>query len=83
MQVQVLYYNAPGSFVETGRRSATNSSLQEGWASWASADFDGLTGVLCFSRRVQSRSMRAGADIWEGEVAAGEAPGWPACSAVV
>ncbi|WIA22399.1 hypothetical protein OEZ85_004705 [Tetradesmus obliquus] len=64
-EVQVLYYNAPGSFVETGRRSATNSSLQEGWASWASADFDGLTGVLCFSRRVQSRSMRAGADIWE------------------
>jgi hypothetical protein len=67
--VQVLYYDAPGSFVETGGRSTHNSSLQEGWASWASADFDGLTGVLCFSRRVQSKSIRAGADIWDGEAA--------------
>jgi hypothetical protein len=30
MQVQVLYYDAPGS--------PSNSSLQEGWASWAHAD---------------------------------------------
>jgi hypothetical protein len=67
MQVLVLYYDAPGSFVETGRRSPSNSSLQEGWASWASADFDGMTGVLCFSRRVQSKSMRTGADVWNGE----------------
>jgi hypothetical protein len=37
MQVQVLYYDAPGSSVETGRRSLSNSSLQEGWASCASA----------------------------------------------
>jgi hypothetical protein len=66
MQVQVLYYDAPGSFVETGRRSLSNTSLQEGWASWASADFDNITGVLCFSRRVQSKSMRVGADVWNG-----------------
>jgi hypothetical protein len=65
--VQVLYYDAPGSFVETGRRSASNSSLQEGWASWASADFDNMTSVLCLSRLVQSRSMRVGADVWNGE----------------
>ncbi|KAF6259656.1 hypothetical protein COO60DRAFT_989089 [Scenedesmus sp. NREL 46B-D3] len=64
-EVQVLYYDAPGSYVATGGRSPGNSSLQEGWASWASADFDGLTGVLCFSRRVRSTAMKAGADVWD------------------
>jgi hypothetical protein len=58
MQVQVLYYDASGSSVETGKHSPSNSSLQEGCASWASDLLAAPLNTLLSA--VQSRATRAG-----------------------
>jgi hypothetical protein len=66
--VNVLFQDGPGRSVTTGKRARgpDGTNLMSGWAAWTGAHFDGLTGVLCFSRRVHSRSIRVSPNIMPG-----------------
>lgn len=66
LQVEIMHHRSAGSSEVAGNRALRDPNMMEGWAAWASADFDELTGVLCFSRKADSKQMRVGANISNG-----------------
>lgn len=79
----MLYQAAPGASDVTGRPSARDPSLMEGWAGWASADADGSVQILCVSRHLHSKFMRLQSDQQPSGESSDGAVALCACSAHV
>jgi hypothetical protein len=79
-RVRAAVRSASGSSANATSSSSSSHELKaqmDGWAAWVGAHHDGLTGVLCGSRRAHSNLMKTGHLAQDGERTAGTCTGVP------